>query len=171
MKDTLRRLKLAKDFTITVPISRDAFVQKLSAITEHGGTGTFSFEALSAGRYEYKGEVNDSGFSIRRKQKFFDTSANMAIAKGAYTEGNEGLIVQGEANAFRGFYIFFMGIAVVFYLSITAVIINKGGETLIALPFLWLHGAFMFCIPFFMMRRSVDRMIYELEREFFYLTK
>jgi len=41
----------------------------------------------------------------------------------------------------------------------------------IAVPFLFIHAAFMFGIPYFMMRRSVKRMKHDLEREFYYMTK
>ena len=38
-------------------------------------------------------------------------------------------------------------------------------------PFLVVHAAFMFGVPYFMMRRSTNRMKYQLEREFYYMTK
>ena len=48
---------------------------------------------------------------------------------------------------------------------------EDGGEmmTLIGLPFLLLHAAFMFGIPYLVMRNSTKRMKYDLTREFHYL--
>lgn len=47
----------------------------------------------------------------------------------------------------------------------------EGGDQLFAGPFLFFHAILMFGIPYFIMRRSTQRLKHELEREFYYMTK
>ncbi len=68
------------------------------------------------------------------------------------------------------FYLF----AIFFYLLIIVVLITSSsleGDAKFAIPFIVLHGAFMLGLPYFLMRKSVSKMKYELEREFYFLTK
>jgi hypothetical protein len=47
----------------------------------------------------------------------------------------------------------------------------NGDEQFFGGPFIFFHALFMFGIPYFMMRNSVQRLKHELEREFYYMTK
>lgn len=47
----------------------------------------------------------------------------------------------------------------------------EGGMEFFIFPFIIVHAIFMLGFPYLMMRRSVSKMKYELEREFFYMTK
>jgi hypothetical protein len=174
MKEFLRRLKLIDSMTTTLPTSKVEFVNRLNEITDEGSTGMMSdtFDIFSSSKNEFKGQVTFDSFKIKRRRRFFDTNMNFAVANGNFTEKNGQLTVDTEINGFNNFFIIFYVFLIIFY----SIFIfgfwgsdNKGG--FIALPFILLHGTFMFAIPYFMMRRSVKRLKYELEREFFYLTK
>ena len=174
MKDILRKLKLIDNLTTDLEISRTEFVEKLSAITDRGDTGMFSdtFDVFSSSKNELKGQVNFEGFKLKRRRRFFDTNLNMAVASGTINEHNGHLTIESEINGFNNFFIVFYIFLIVFYsFFIFGFGSSDNNMEFFAIPFLILHGTLMFSIPYFMMRRSVKRLKYELEREFFYLTK
>ena len=174
MKEFLKRLKLIDYLTIALPTNKTDFVNRLYEVTDIGSTGMFSdtFDIFSSSKNEFKGQVDTDGFKLKRRKRFFDTNMNFAVANGTFSETNGQLIIETEVNGFNNFFIVFYVFLIIFY----SIFIfgfwgsdNKG--SFIAIPFILLHGTFMFVIPYFMMRRSVKRLKYELEREFFYLTK
>ncbi len=174
MKDFLKRLKLIDNMTITLPISKLIFVNRLSEITDEGGTGAMSdtFDVFSSSKNEFKGQVNFDGFKIKRRRRFFDTNMNFAVANGTFVENNEQLTIETEINGFNNFLIVFYVLLIGFYLFLFFIVSMSGDSTdFIVIPFLLLHGTLMFVMPYLMMRRGVERLKYELEREFFYLTK
>lgn len=174
MEDFLKKLKLIDYLTTNLQISKTEFVQRLSLITDEGNTGIFSntFDAFSSSKNEFKGQVNHNGFTLKRRTRFFDTNMNMAVANGTLTENNGKLTVETEINGFNNFFIIFYVFLIIFYsLFIFSFSSSDNNVEFFAIPFLLLHGTLMFSMPYFMMRRSVKRLKYELEREFFYLTK
>ncbi len=174
MKEFLRKIKLIDDLTTNLEIRKEDFVDKLSAITDQRSTGVFAepFDAFSSSQNEYKGQVTFDQFKIKKRRRFFDNNFNMAIASGVFKENNGQLIIETEINGFNNFMIFFYVILIVIYSVLITVIIGTFKETdFIALPIILIQGAFMFLIPYFAMKRSIKRLKYDLEREFFYLTK
>ena len=177
MKELLKKLKLIDYLQIELIIQKNDFVNKLRNHVDEGSTGVFSspFEAFSSSKNEYKGQVGYDGFKIKRKRKFFDTNMNLAVASGTYRQNSEKLIIETEINGFSGMMIPFYLFALVFYsIFIGAFFMAdniKGNGAGFALPFIFIHAAFMFGLPYFMMRRSTKRMKHELEREFYYMTK
>lgn len=174
MKVILKRLKLIDNLTTDLEISRTEFVEKLSAITDKGDIGLFSdtFDVFSSSKNELKGQVDFNGFKLKRRRKFFDNGMNMAVASGTIKEHNGHLTIESEINGVSIFFIVFYFFLVIFYSLFIFSIWNSNNNTeFFALPFLLLHGTLMFSIPYFTAKRSVKRLKYELEREFFYLTK
>lgn len=174
MKEFLKRLKLIDSMTTNLQTSKIEFVNRLNEITDKGGIGIMSdtFDVFSSSKNEFKGQVDFENFKIKRRRRFFDTNMNFAVAKGTFIENNGLLIVETEINGFNNFFIVFYVLLIIFYsIFIFALSCDNINESFIAIPFLLLHGAFMFAIPYLVMRRSVKRLKYELEREFFYLTK
>lgn len=122
----------------------------------------------------YKGKVGFDNFKIRRKSEFFDTNMNLSVAQGTYKQKENMLIIETEINGFNKMMIPFYIIVLVFYsifISSFIFLDNSEFDTLFFIPFIPIHAAFMFGIPYIMMRRSTRRMKHELEREFYYLTK
>jgi len=91
---------------------------------------------------------------------------NTAIANGTITEDNQQLVIATEINGFRNFFIIFYLFIIIFYLIIIFAITRTDNSQRIFLlsHFLLLHGTLMFSLPYFMMRRSVKRLKYELEK-------
>ncbi|HMG88996.1 MAG TPA: hypothetical protein VK589_03015 [Chryseolinea sp.] len=178
MNEFLRRIKLIDDFSVELEVERNVFVDRLMSIVDPGGTGTIftSFEGFSSNRKEYKGKVGNDGFEIRRRKKLFDTNMNLAIAKGKWRQRENHLIVETEVNSFNNFFILFIVILLGFYaFGVVALLLSNNGTDesnmgmAIGLPFLLVHAAFMLGIPYLVIRRSTNRMKYDLTREFHYL--
>jgi hypothetical protein len=172
MKNTLKKLKLIDHLTMELNISRNEFVNKLKKVVDKGDIGFFSdiFDGFSSSNNELKGQVDYNGFKIKRRKRFFDTNMNFAFADGIFNEQNGTLKIETEINGFSGFFIPFYIILIIFYSIFILAIGNSGNnERYFAIPFLIFHATLMFGIPYFMMRRSVKRLKYELEREFYYI--
>lgn len=177
MTTILRKLKLIDNFHIELNTTKNDFITKFSANVDYGETGFFSdpFEAFASSKNEYKGKINYEEFEIKRRKKLFDFSGSFAKAKGNFLEEGNILILEGEINAFNPIYIPFFIFGLIFYLIFFSAIIimgiNNEGFPLLFLPFIILHACLMFGIPFFIMRRSVKKLKYDLEREFYFIIK
>ena len=174
MSDFLRRLKLIDTLVTTLPLHKLEFVTRLSEITEKGGTGMFSdsFSVFSSSTCEFKGEVNQDGFRIKRRRRMFDTKMNFALASGSFQENNGQLTITTEIKGFNTiFLVFYIFLAIFYSIFIIGMLFAGGRFGLMGIPFVLLHALFMAGIPYFIMRRSVSRLKYDLEREFFYLTR
>jgi hypothetical protein len=149
-------------------------VKRLNEITDIGSTGMFSdtFDVFSSSKNEFKGQVDLDGFKLKRRKRFFDTNMNFAIANGTFAEINGNLIIETEINGSNNFLVIFYIFLILFYaIFFFLFLTGESKESFIAIPFILLHGTIMFALPYLIMRRSVKRLKYELEREFFYLTK
>ncbi len=178
MNEFLKKLKLIDRFTVELEVERYFFVDRLTSVVDPGDTGTLfsSFEGFSSSKKEYKGRVGDNAFEIRRRKRLFDMNMGSAIAKGEWRQRDNHLIIETEINSFNNFFILFYGILLVVYgFGILATLLAENAEdgnnllALIGVPFLLLHAAFMFGIPYMVMRNSTKRMKYDLTREFHYL--
>jgi hypothetical protein len=174
MKNLLERLKLIDFFVVEIETEKSTFVKRFKENVDEGSTGLMfsSFEIFSSGKNEYKGLVNYDGFKIRRKKKLFDMNVNMAIAQGTYRQKDNLLVIETEVNGFHPMLIAFYVIVFIFYLIFFAgFLFSNPPMPWFFVPFIILHAAFMFGLPYLLIRRSIKRMKYELEREFFYMTK
>ncbi len=173
MSNFLRKLKVIENITIELPISKSDFIKKFRANVEYSDL-SFSpfegFEALSSSKFEYKGNSNEQGFEIKKRRKLFDTNYSFARAKGTYKESFDKLIITAEINAFRKKMYFFLGFILLFdILIISSAVFSKSNElAFFIVPFILIHALLMIGIPYFVIRRSVKRMIYDLERDFHY---
>jgi hypothetical protein len=173
MTEFLKKINLIHVFNFKLDVTKNKFISELSKVTENSDLGIFStfFEAFESSNKEFKGKVTTTGFKIRRKLKLFDTNRTSAIAEGIFTEKDNQLIIEGTISGFQKFFYFFYGFLAIFYSIFILVFIFNDDFPLFGLAFIILHGLAMCLIPYFIMRRSVNRLKYELEREFFYLTK
>jgi hypothetical protein len=174
MKELLKKLKLIDHLSTELPISKYLFVERLSAIVDKKDTGLFSdmFDTLSSSKNHYKGTVGNDDFKIKRRKRFFDTTMNLAIAKGDLLENNGHVRIETEINGFSNLMILiFVFIALTY--TITLILISQSDDNFNVFPliFILIHGSLMLCIPYFVMKRNVQNLKYDLEREFFYLTK
>jgi hypothetical protein len=174
MKNLLERLQLIDFFVMEIEAEKSTFVKRFKENVDEGSTGLMfsSFEIFNSGKNEYKGLVNYDGFKIRRKKKLFDMNVNMAIAQGTYRQKDNLLVIETEVNGFHPMLIAFFVVVFMFYLVFFfGFFFSDPQLPWFFIPFIILHAAFMFGLPYLLIRRSIKRMKYELEREFFYMTK
>jgi len=172
MNNFLRKINLVEDYNFELPTSKTDFISKFRRNVENSNLGFDffeGFEALSSSNYEYKGYINEREFEIKRKRKLFEPNQSFATAKGTYKEVNEKLQLAIEINAFSNIMYFFLGIVALFYLFFVSVILFGDNEIpSFVILFLFIHAAFMIGIPYFVMRRSINKIRYNLERDFYY---
>jgi hypothetical protein len=173
MKDFLRKIRLIDNFKIELEINKNEFFNILKNNIDEKRSDFF--DAFSSSKNDYKGTVTQDSFDIKRRWRFFDVNLNFAKAKGTIEQKGSNLIIMTEINAFQGqMMIFFISLIVFYLIFIIAISTadNVGGNVPgFAYPFILIHALFMFGIPYFIMRRSVSRMKYELERDFYYMIK
>jgi len=174
MKTFLTRLKVIDHFTLEIEIERSVFVKRLKQSVDTGDTGViFSFEAFASSKNEYRGSVGEHEFEIRRRRKLFDRSGALAIAKGILRLRDSNLIIETEVNSFHKifipFYIFMLLFYMIFFIVSLTVGTVGGLFPLLAFPVLLIHAAFMLGLPYMFMRRSTQKMKYDLEREFYFI--
>ena len=168
-----KRLGLVDDFTIEVDLTKGEFVEKLNGIVAQGNGFRLSNGGEGAGhrRLIYKGIVEGDRFRIKRIRRFLDPHSNMATAEGNIRESNGwtrlDVKISGLTPLFLAFYyfLFFVYFGGIFYLMF------KNHQVIFSAPVLIAQGIVMAAFPYIIMRRSVERLRYDLEREFFYLTK
>ncbi len=176
MKEFLKKLKLIQYLTFEIDIQRSDFVKKLRNIVDEEEISILSdpFEAFSRSKNEYKGQVGDHKFKIKRRKKFFDMNMNFAVAEGTYQQQDENLLFEIEINGFIKMMIAFYVIVTLFYILFIGAFFTVDVDedfSVIMLPFIILHGAMMFGMPYYLMRRSASKMRHEIEREFFFIAK
>lgn len=173
MREFLKKIKLIDNFTSTLQLTKQDFINRLRLITDQGSPNAMDpFEGFFSSKNEFKGEISHNGFKLRRRRKLFERSSTIAIATGKVKEENGQLTIQTEIYGFSNFMYVFYGILILFYSVIfVGFVFSDNSIPIFIFPFLIFHGALMTLIPYFLMRSSVKKMKYELEREFFYLTK
>ncbi|WP_299763851.1 hypothetical protein [uncultured Dokdonia sp.] len=174
MNTLLTKLNLLITTTIELPIEKYNFISIVNTSIDQSDLGYFSDmgDVFSSSKAEYKGHINSYGFKLKKKRKFFDYNMNLATAKGHFNQQGDTLKINMEINGFSNQMAPFFIIVPIFYIfSITMTLQGEDVASLAIIPFLLLHGLFMLGIPYFIMRRSVKRMQYELERDFYFMIK
>lgn len=178
MKRLLERLKLIDYLTTEIAIERRVLVDRLTKSVDSGKTSFIfsSFEAFGSSKNEYKGIVTYDGFKIRKRRKLFDSGISLAVAEGTFRQKDDRVIVDSTITGFRRYFIFFLVVLLFFYLgSIISFFISYDNSSnalgWIVIPFVIVHAAFMLGIPYFIIRRGVSKMKYDLERDLYFLTR
>ena len=174
LNNFLKKIKLIDTFEINLQLSQHDFIDKLSAVTEKGNLGIFSesYFGLKKNKKEYIGQISYDSFSIRKQRSFPNAKNNSANATGTMSEDNGNLKIDTEINGFKSTILIFYVCLIFFYAFALPKFLNTNNEReILLIVFFVVQGVFMFTIPYIMMRLSVRRFKYDLERELFFLTK
>lgn len=178
MRKLLEQLKFIDYLTTEIPIKKEDFLEAFRKNVDEGNTGTLfsGFEAFSASKNQYKGTVGNDNFKIRRRKRLFDFNPSGAIIKGTFKQKDDNmLVIESEINSFHGVIIPFLIFILLFYIAaITLAFTLPDDDGIIRwlmLPIILIHATFVLGIPYLMARRSTSRLKYELERDFYYMTK
>ena len=170
MKKVLQNLKLVDSLTVSLPVTRSTFINRLSAAVEMGDPTPFSGDVANIfDKKEWFGKIDINGFKIRRKFGMFE-QRNKAVVTGSFSDANGKLTIEAEINGFNP--VLFIGpligiCIIIFFASVFPLI---GGDKIpYSLPGLVFFGVVIAGGPYMGMRRSVSRMKYEIRRELVYL--
>ena len=174
MKELLKNLKLVEDFSTELSIQKTDFVSKFKQQVEEDDFGFFSdtTDLFCSSKKEYRGQINNSKFKIRKRRKLFDFYPNRSVAKGTFLQQGDALLISTEVSGFSGKMIPFYIFCILFYIvSFNFLFLRDTGMELVFLAVILFHAVMMLGLPYVYMRRGVQKMRRELEREFFFLTK
>ncbi len=175
MKEFLRKIGLLDTLSVNLNIDRREFTNALRSSVEEGSIGPFSEigDVFSRSKKEYKGHVGLESFRIARRRRLFEMNSVRAVAMGKFHQNDDVLSVETEISGFTHWMTFFLVIILLFYVTSAVTIFssNEQSDDILGfvLPALLVHGLFMIGIPYFLARRSVKRLKYDLERELYYL--
>lgn len=172
MNEFIKKIGLLGNLRMELPIDRTDFVKTLKGNVDPAQSDFF--DVFSSSKNVYKGGVTNESFAIRRRRRLFDMNMNWAKSTGKISQTNDKLILDIEINSFHFMIIPFVFVAVLIYsIAIVSILtVDMGGtEASWALPFLFIHAAFMFGIPYFILRRSLRLARYDIERDIYFMMK
>lgn len=175
MKEFLRKIGLVETLTMELNIPSSVFMHNLKNIVKEAPSGLL--DVFNSTKLVYKGKVDYNTFSFRRKRARFQRNFELVSITGR-TEGKDNkTYIDAEISCNKYFYGFLIFLAVFYALffigSILALSINSDSSKMpfLFIPFIVLHGGFMYWILHSILKHSVQKFKYDIEREFFYLTK
>jgi len=177
METYLRKYGLIDNITVTVKTDKQTFARRLAKNVDPGNLGAFSgaFEAWESSNNDYKGQVTNDGFTIRRRKTFFQSQGfSMPIVSGTFKEDRDELVIDAEIKSHTKYLVPILVFGLLFYVVFISVfsLTVAGDENkmlLIVIPFILLHMCMMIGLPYLFMKRSVSRTKRDLERDFFYI--
>lgn len=177
METYLRKYGLIDNITLTLKTDKQTFARKLANNVDVGSIGTFSsaFEGWESSNNDYKGQVTNNGFTIRRRKTFFQTQGvSMPIINGVFKENREELIIEAEIKSHTKFLVPALIIGLLFYLvfiSIFSLSVAQGENDFLwfVIPVVLIHMSLMLGLPYFIMKRGVSRAKKDLKRDLFYI--
>lgn len=170
MTNFLRKINLIQDLNFNLNVSKIDFIKKFRDNVDESNLGYEPFEVFKSSSNEYKGNIYNNNFELKKRKKFFDTRYSFAKAEGILIEENQQLNIKVEINGFKKRMILFFGMMIIFYLIFISgsFFLDNNEVPVFVLPFLVIHMAIMMGIPYFLIKRSVTKMAYDLERDFHY---
>lgn len=170
MNTYLKKLDLIQEIEIELLISKSDFTRKFRENVDESDLGFEPFEVFTSSKNEYKGNIENTGFALKKRRKLFDSNYSFAKATGTLVQETDKLIAKTEISVFQKKMLFFVGFLLFFYaIFLSSIFLSDDNfPKFFILPFLLFHAALMLGIPYFMMKRSVKRMAYDLERDFHY---
>lgn len=169
MDNFLRKINLIKDITIQLPVTKTEFIQKFRNNVDESDLGYVPFEVFQSSTNEYKGNIENNTFELKKRKKIFDTNYSFAKVSGELAQEDNQLTINVEIFGFRKRMLIFVAFILLFYfIFFVGTISDSDTFPFFIFPFLLIHMSLMLIIPYFVVRRSVNRMAYDLERDFHY---
>jgi hypothetical protein len=174
MTEFLNRIKLTDNFVIELPIDLKDLVKKIEHFVDEDNYDIL--EGFHNTKKQFKGKINKKGFKIRRKLGISNNPKVDTIANGKFKELNGKTEIEikiiGFDTFFKIFYsfLFFFWTILIFALGM---FLKNGNpnQSEFGIPVMFLFMLSLTILPYFQMKKGVEKMRYDLEREFYYLTK
>lgn len=172
MEKFLHKIGLIQYFSIELDITPEEFAQRLQNIVDIDDFGFFSINFTYSNTLKvYKGIVNLNDFKIKRVRRLYDNRQSNSIATGTVEFINNKSIVNTKVNGFTLTYLFILLIFILTIIGVTIAIIVNFSKVDFTI-FLYIGFIFiMFYVVYKQLVQNVKNTIYDLQREFFYLTR
>jgi hypothetical protein len=176
MNEFFLKIGLIDKLTFELDASRDEFVKRFQ---QNVDPDQFEFfEVLSSSKNQYKGSITLDSFVMRRRKAFGTSNFVPGSVQGTFLQRNEKLHIDANITAYSGFGIkFFLIMLCIFYSVALAFTINaafldaSSSAPAWSIPFIFVHATIMFGIPYFLMRATVKKIKYDLERDIFFMMR
>lgn len=175
MEDFLRRIKLIDDTSIRLNVTTPEFVSALrNNVEESDIDNLFSgfFEVFSSNNKKFKGEINNRGFYIRKKKKLFKKQYGSAHARGTFVYNGDILVVNTVISVLNMNKLLFKGSLIICYFAF--IMYNFSGQdifqnftNIIPIPFALFFIVMITVVPYFSLKKEVERMKKDLDEYFF----
>lgn len=169
MEALLEQLKLIEYLTIEIEIQKYEFVKKLKEQVEEDSLDMFSdtLDLFSSSSSKYKGQIDHSSFTIKRRKKLFDNNLKrLTFARGTYQQQGPNLLIETEIIGFNKLLLPLLLLLLFVFCFLVGTMLPGNPSGFL---FMLLQAALIFVIPYFMIRRNVKRMKQDLERKFYKL--
>ncbi len=163
---------LTQEFTTELNISKSEFIKRFKEDVDDRSLDFFSEigEHFIKSKNRLKGQIDDNGFTIKKRRKFFEHNLIFAKANGTFSSHGEKLIIHTTVTSVNRL-LYFIPVFALIYFAIAVIILGVPKAPVLIVPFLIVHFAFMAYIFYRLTKKSVEVLKYDLEREYYYLTK
>ena len=173
MKNFLKKIGLVDYLSTELAVDQTTFVNRLKENVDHHSNGLF--EIFNSSKKEYRGTVGYNNFEIQRREFYSYQNQLQAKVKGNLYQNGEKLVIESEISGYSPWLLLIFIFLLFVYASFLGAFLftgaDFGAESFFILPFLAIHAALMFYVPYRMLKRAVEKSKYDLEREFFYLAR
>ena len=170
MKNLLKRIGLSISLITELPTTHNTFINRLDQVVEKPPSGFLN--TCSNNKKEYVGTIGYDSFNFKRKQFGNQQNQMQASVIGKVYQKGDKLVIESEITGYSKFLIFFLGVLIFFYTVFISYASGiQTGLPVFVIPFIFLHGILMVHSFYRMLKRAVAKLKYDLEREFFYLTR
>ena len=176
MGEFKKKLGLKDEFSVELDVKQIDFATTFFHHVDQGDTLTLTgiFDIFSSSKNEYRGTVTPANFKVKRKRKLFDMNGSFAIATGEFHQKGDRLVIDTKVTGMNKLLIPILVFGLIFYgiFILTFLFVSmQSNVPFFVVPFIIVHAGIMLGIPIFLMNRSVKRLKYELERDFYFWTK
>ncbi|OOV18603.1 hypothetical protein [Flavobacterium sp. LM4] len=174
MTEFLKKIKLIDNLIIELPININDLVKKIENFVDEDNYDIL--EGFRSTKKIFKGKIDNKGFKICRKLGGSNNTKVNTIAYGKFKELNAKTKIEIEIIGFDSFFKFFYCFLILFWgvMIFALILFLKNGnqnQSEFGMPIMFMLLSLITILPYFQMKRSIERMKYDLEREFYYLTK
>lgn len=169
MKELLKRLQLIAYLNIDLEISQLTFYNRFSSIVDAPPKGLF--RTLDKGNKEYIGKVYIDNFKIKRRKRFFEPNFYSSLMKGIVKGNDKTVTVQIEVNGINTHILLLFAIILIVYTVFMTALFFRTHTTWYEVLFISIHGILMLFFLYKTTVRNIKRVIYNMERELYFLTK
>lgn len=165
MNSFYKKIGLFDRLNLEVEENKSELIEKLKKITYKANINHISlvFDTAIPTRFEYRGEISNNSFLIRRRNRFFDSNVLTPCIKGQFSEENNKTLISIEFFPSK-FHILGLFLLLFFLICILILIIdnnpNKSGEMIfIIIPLV------IYISHYFALKTSIKKSKYDFERE------